>query len=148
MLAGSSHARVRVRWIIARPFLLDARARWISTHARPCPLDPRTPVPAGSPRTPVCARWIPARPCLLDPRTPVPAGSPRTPVCLPTGSPRLPACVPTGSPRLPAHARPPDVHARPSPRSLVRSRRPLARGAPMHSRGVPTLAHAASLSVM
>ena len=164
MLAGSLHTRVRARWIIARPFLLDARARWIPMHARPCPLDPRTPVPAGSPRTPVCAHWIPTRPCLLDPRTPMPAGSPCTPVCVPTRSPCLPVCVPAGSPRLPvcvpagsprtharihqAHARPPDVHARPSPRSLVQSRCPLARGAPMHSHGVPTLTHAASLSVM
>ena len=110
MLAGSSHARVRARWIIARPFLLDTCARWIPTHARPCPLDPHTPVPAGSPCTPVCARWIPARPCLLDPRTPVPAGSPRTPMCVPTRSPRLSVCVPAGSPRTHASTRP--MHAR------------------------------------
>jgi hypothetical protein len=151
MLAGSSHARVRARWIIARPFLLDAHARWIPTHTRPCLLDPHTPVPAGSPHTPVCARWIPTCLCLLDPRTPVPAGSPRTPVCVPTGSPRLPVCVPTGSPRTharihQAHAHLPDVHTRPSPRSLVRSQCPLARGAPMHSRSVPTLTHAVSLA--
>ena len=144
MLAGSLHARVRARWIIARPCPVDP-------HARPCLLDPhaRPSVPAGSPHARAC--WIPARPCLLDPRTPVPAGSPCTPVCVPTGSPRLPVCVPAGSPRTharihQAHARPPDVHAWPSPRSLVWSRRPLARGAPMHSRGVPTLTHAASLA--
>ena len=39
------------------------------------------PVPAGSPRTPVCACWIPARPCLLDSHMPVPAGSRHTHAC-------------------------------------------------------------------
>ena len=130
MLAGSSHARVHARWIIARPCLLDARARWIPTHARPCPLDPRTPVPAGSPCTPVCARWIPARPCLLDFRTPVPAGSPHArarwiPTHARVRAHRIPtpahvrACwIPTHARIHQAHARMPDVHARPSLRTV------------------------------
>ena len=101
MLARSSHACVRACWIIARPFLLDTRARWIPMHAHPCPLDPHTPMPAGSPCTPVCARWIPACLCLLDPRTPMSAGSPHARArWIPTH-----ACVRAHRIPTPAHVR-------------------------------------------
>ena len=81
------HARVCAHWIIAHPFLLDAHARWIPTHARPCLLDPRTPVPAGSPHahahwipTParVRARWIPMHARTHPPGPCMPAGCART----------------------------------------------------------------------
>ena len=77
MLAGSSHARVRARWIIARPCLCPVDHRMPVPAGRPCPVDPhaRTSVPARSPHARAC--WIPthARLCPLDPRTTVPAGS-------------------------------------------------------------------------
>ena len=142
MLAGSSHAHVRARWIITRPCLLDVHARWIPTHARLCPLDPRTTVPAGFPHTRAC--WIPTCLCPLDPHA-CPCLCPPDPHACTCPCPLDPHTC-THAHIHQAHARTPDVHAQPSPHSLARSRCPLARGAPMHSRGVPTLAHATSLA--
>ena len=146
MLAGSLHARVCARWIIARLCLLDpharlsvpagsphARACWIPVHL--CLLDPRTPVPAGSPHARAC--WIPARPCPLDPHA-RPCPCPPDPHACPCPCPLDPYARMHAHIHR-AHARTPNVHARPSPHSHVGSRRLLARR-------VPTLAYAASLA--
>ena len=64
--------------ILARPCPCPLDHRTPVPAGRPCPVDPhaRTSVPARSPHARAC--WIPmhARLCPLDPRTPVPAGSP------------------------------------------------------------------------
>ena len=100
-------------------------ACWILAHPCPCPLDHRTPVPAGHPcpvdphaRTSVPTRsphahacWIPthARLCPLDPRTPVPAGSPHARVCW------IPACPCPLDPHARLCPCPPDPHTCPCP---------------------------------
>ena len=129
MLARSSHACVRARWIIACPFLLDTRARWIPMHACPCPVDPhaRTSVPTRSPHTHAC--WIPmhARLCPLDPRMPVPAGSPHAHVCW------IPACPCPLDPHACLCPCPPDPHACPCPCLLDPHARTHTSTRPMHA---------------